>query len=129
MRPYVNNEDRIENGKLISTKHVESRHHIFEKVNWGTDRKENIVKLFDDTIHKSFHCLFGDELVRDNIKQLIRILGKALSEDFKNDLQKLIDGTDDLYCYKNGIYSKRLYESGLNTRQQLLEWLKKDDTL
>lgn len=100
-RPYINKEDG-------DRKREEENHHILAKSQWGTNQKENRIKLYSP-VHFALHRLFGNWTPIDQLHQLLTINGKALTDEFKKDILTILKESDKEYYYKNGIYIKNNY--------------------
>lgn len=98
-RPYINKEDW---DKWLP----ENCHHILAKSQWGADRWVNKIKLYTD-LHNALHRVFGNGTPQEQLVQLLKINWKALTLEFQNDILTILEETDPLYYYKDGVYLPR----------------------
>ena len=103
-RPYVNDVDRIGNGARFRWQR-ENRHHTPPKSRMEENSREIKTKLYIH-LHNPYTTVFGNWLMQENLEQLVRINGEALSENFLKDIHELIAMQDE-YVYKDGIYIKK----------------------
>lgn len=95
-RPYINKED---GDKWLP----ENNHHILPKSMGGSDRGANKIKLYTD-LHDALHRVFGNGTPQQQLVQLLKINWKALTLEFQNDILTILEETDPLYYYKDGVY-------------------------
>lgn len=95
-RPYINKQDWH---KSLP----ENTHHILAKSQDGSDRWVNKIKLYTD-LHDALHRVFWNGTPQDQLVQLLKINWKALTLEFQNDILKILEETDPLYYYKDGVY-------------------------
>ena len=87
--------------------HKLTKHHIVPRhLNWS-NHWNNILKL-KDNVHKALHLLLDDEQSRaqkprEQFIKLIWMYDMALTDQFKNDVYKILLEVDDAYYYKNWI--------------------------
>lgn len=59
-------------------------------------------------MHSAFHLVFSND---DPVEQIIRLVSdintKALTEEFKSDVLKLLNEEDDDYYYKKGVLRRK----------------------
>ena len=87
-----------------------TKHHICPKRFWTTTGNWNIV-LLKENVHQALHLLLDKwgkaQAPREQIINLFNIIGTALTDEFKNDIYKILLETDNEYYYKNWIYLKK----------------------
>lgn len=84
-------------------KHHLTKHHILPRSHNGSNEKQNI-KMLKDNIHRAFHLVFDNLTPPEQIaKLMLSINWTALTDEFKNDIMKILKETDNQYYYKNGI--------------------------
>ena len=86
-----------------------TNHHILPKHLYPEARnnKNNITRL-RNTIHEALHTLLDTnngqaQAPREQIQKLVWILSSALTDEFKNDINKILTIDDKLYYYKKDI--------------------------
>jgi len=58
-------------------------------------------------MHNHLHRLFGNGTPQEQIKQLLFINSKALTNEFTQDILNILQEEDPDYYYKNGVYLKK----------------------
>lgn len=81
-------------------------HHELPTSRRGADVEKNKIMLYL-SLHDAFHRVFGNWTPTEQIKRLLYINSSCLSNEFKNDIYKVLSEEDDQYYYKNGILLKR----------------------
>lgn len=99
MKPFLN-KDEASRKEL-----TENVHHILARSRWWSNEDCNRIKLFVP-VHDSFHRVFGNGTVQEQIFQLLWISSKWLTEEFKRDILKVIRESDQDYYYKEGVFRK-----------------------
>ena len=104
-RPFINNQDRIESGHKPKLDKQIDRHHpaCRSRVEQMSD---NITNALFQELHRPYHRVFGNALMQEALLQLLKINWPVLSDNYKKDIQELID-MHDQYVYKDGIYIKK----------------------
>lgn len=99
-RPYINKEDRKENGAKYRN-YNESVHHIVAtSIGWA-NINENKIHLFDN-LHIAHHRVYGNLPPHKQIEQRLKINGKVLSPSIYEHIQDIL-ANDDKYRYKDWV--------------------------
>lgn len=94
VNPYVNTaSDHYQ-------RRPETCHHILAQSRAGTSVKDNKIKLYDN-FHNAFHTVFGNLNIREQLSKILSISNTAITEDFKQDIFKILKETEDDYYYKD----------------------------
>lgn len=85
-----------------------SRHHIVPRSREGSNYYNNVVKLVH-WVHVAFHTLFDNKTPVEQIERLLSINWTALTEDFKQDVSRILQDarSDSDYIYKNWVLRPR----------------------
>ena len=87
-----------------------NRHHIFPRHLWWTNEESNLIRMRID-VHQALHKLTDINWKATNPHQQIEIvlwiLASCLTDEVKNDFNKILDIEEPEYFYKNWIYRKR----------------------
>lgn len=84
----------------------ETCHHILAKSRWWTSINDNKIQLYDN-FHNSFHLVFWNLNIREQLSKILSISNTAITEEFKQDIFKILKETEDDYYYKDWIYLKK----------------------
>ena len=103
-RPYINNEDRLNNGAKIKW-NPENKHHTPPRSRLEKYSEEYTQTLYMN-IHSNYEWFAWNALMQEAIEQLLRINWVALSDKFKKDLQEIINMSNE-YVYREWIYIKK----------------------
>ena len=83
--------------------HKLTKHHILPKSKHGSNYYQNLA-ILRDNIHKAFHVVFANDDPREQIVRLVANINiSALTEEFRNDILKVLEENDKDYYYKKGI--------------------------
>lgn len=88
-RPYLNNQDRIDNDAKQKN-NIHTTHHVIPVSIGGTNEKNNKINLTED-FHRSFHRIFWNGWPREQLEQLLRIDERVLTSIIKNALIDILD--------------------------------------
>lgn len=96
-----------------------TRHHLVPQ-HWkhieGTNNKDNI-KMLRENVHRSFHTVFQNS---DPVEQLWDLTFKmnftCLTDEFKDDVKRLLSQEDYWYYYKNWVYRPKFGEDTENNK-------------
>jgi len=113
-RPYLNINDKW----YASRKQSEHTHHILAKESWGSEDKNNKIKLFS-SVHLGRHAFAWTEKIRESIIQVLEIHKTALNKEFIEDMFKILEEENVDYYYKNGIYCPKKDKSKLEANSRL----------
>lgn len=98
-RPYLNKED------ATKKELIENIHHILARSRWWSNDEANKLKAFEH-VHNAFHRFFGNGTMQEQLFQLLWRNWKALTQEFKNDLLKILQEDDQRYYYKEQVFKK-----------------------
>jgi hypothetical protein len=77
-----------------------THHHIVPKSRDGSNMNHNI-KMLRDNVHKSFHCIFQNDTPVEQLWNLtFRINYTALSNEFTDDIRRILSEPDPDYYYR-----------------------------
>jgi len=99
-RPFINKEDGN------STKEIQNCHHILPTSRQWSNYYNNKIMLYQ-SVHDALHRMYGNATPREQLLQLLFINSKALSAEFKSDILKVLEETDDEYYYENWVLKPR----------------------
>ena len=91
-RPYLNNQDRKDNGARFKQMEQDT-HHIIPKSMWGSNDKSNLITIRQD-LHRALHCVFGNGWPKEQLEQLLNINERVIAQDTKNAIIDLLDKQD-----------------------------------
>ena len=80
-----------------------NKHHIIPTSKWWTNIDENIQKI-PVQIHNAIHLLFQNKTPAEQIKALIKLNSKVLTEDFKSRIKEIINLANEEWIYINWVY-------------------------
>lgn len=70
-----------------------SSHHILPKSRWGKNCDQNI-EVIRHNLHQSFHTLFANQMIAEQLITTVNISEKALREDVKQWLLETLSSRD-----------------------------------
>jgi len=81
-------------------RNIYNMHHLIPQSRWWTNNDNNLLKL-KKNIHTSFHTIFNNYTPREQLIHLVHNINyKVFSDQFKQDIMKILNVTDDKYFYK-----------------------------
>lgn len=93
----------ITDPKLTWAKWESNSHHLYPRSRWWTDIDENKEKLYI-RFHEHFHWVFGNLTPQEQLLKLLIINKTIWTNEFKNDIYKILNETEEDYYYKNWIF-------------------------
>lgn len=88
-------------------KHDLTNHHLIPR-NWktlnGTNHKDNI-KILRENIHRALHLVFQNSEPVEQLWDLtFKINHTCLTNEFQDDIKRILSVRDNSYYYKNWVY-------------------------
>lgn len=87
-----------------------NRHHLYPRHLWGTNMEGNI-KVMEIVKHQALHRLtdinWKATAPREQLQIILDIMTTCLTDEVKNDINKILEIEDPEYFYKNWIYRPR----------------------
>lgn len=93
----------IADPKLTGNKYDSNIHHCYPQSRWGNDTDQNKAKLYV-RFHEHFHSVFWNLTPQEQLLKLLLINKTIWTEEFKNDIYKILKESDEDYYYVNWIF-------------------------
>ena len=93
----------IANPNLSGDKYPSNIHHLYPTSRGGRNIDENKRELYI-MLHNNFHWVFGNLTPKEQLLKLMLINKSIWTEEFKNDIYKVLNETQEDYYYQRGIY-------------------------
>ena len=91
------------------------RHHLYPRHMWGSNDWCNILRMSKNK-HRALHSLtdmYGKaQAPREQILFLLSLNSKALTNEFKNDVKKILEIKEPEYFYKKWIIIPKYLKNG-----------------
>ena len=81
-------------------------HHLCARSMGWTNNPDNLLDMPINK-HTALHQLFANKLPADQLKKVIWINRTCLTEEFKNDILKILSESDNDYYYKQWVLVKK----------------------
>ena len=91
---------------MIKKERWTSVHHVCPSSRWGTSDRRNLLEI-KDNLHRSFHHLFANKLIAEQLLTTIDLSRKALRPEVTERLVETLtahDASDLDFWYKDGTH-------------------------
>lgn len=103
-RPYINKNDREQNFGS-ERDWISDKHHIIPSSRNVNGRNWPTIELYQ-TLHRSYHRLFGNAVFQEALAQMLKINWPVLSNRYKRDIEEIMNMNNE-YVYKDWIRIKK----------------------
>lgn len=93
----------ITDPKLTGNKYESNNHHCYPQSRWWCDTEINKQRLYI-RLHEHLHWVFGNLTPQEQLLKLMIINKSIWTEEFKNDIYKILNETQEDYYYQRWIF-------------------------
>lgn len=80
-----------------------NNHHEIARHRGGTSHEDNMIRI-KITMHEAINTLFGPSTPQEELLKIMDLNMSCLTEEFKNDVMKILTIKDPRYIYKKWMY-------------------------
>lgn len=93
----------VSDPRLNGNKYETNTHHCYPSSRWWNDTTQNRMPLYI-RLHEHFHWVFWNLTPQEQLLKLLIINKWVFTDEFKKDIYKVLNETDQDYYYKNWVY-------------------------